>query len=54
MVGRPKLAKTLPKAPPAESVAVLLGALGADPEPPRRSDWTGAVPLRDDYPMGQN
>src|SRR5258705_4713731 len=39
MVGRPKLAKTLPKALPAESVAVLLGALGADPEPRRRSDW---------------
>src|SRR5262245_36503836 len=41
MVGRPKLAKTLPKALPAESVAVLLGALGADPEPRRRSDWMG-------------
>ena len=30
MVGRPKLAKTLPKALPADAVAALLGALNAD------------------------
>ena len=39
MVGRPKLAKTLPKALPAESVAALVGVLEADPQPRRRSDW---------------
>ena len=39
MVGRPKLAKTLPKALPADAVAALLGALDADPEPRRRNDW---------------
>jgi integrase/recombinase XerC len=38
MVGRPKLAKTLPKALPADAVAALLGALGADPQPRRRTD----------------
>jgi site-specific recombinase XerC len=39
MVGRPKLAKTLPKALPADAVAALLGALAADPQPRRRTDW---------------
>jgi integrase/recombinase XerC len=39
MVGRPKLAKTLPKALPADAVAALLGALDADPQPRRRTDW---------------
>jgi site-specific recombinase XerD len=39
MVGRPKLAKTLPKALPTGSVAALLATLDADPEPRRRSDW---------------
>jgi integrase/recombinase XerC len=39
LVGRPKLAKTLPKALPTDSVAALLGALNADPERRRRSDW---------------
>jgi integrase/recombinase XerC len=39
MVGRPKLAKTLPKALPADSVAALQTALGADPQPRRRNDW---------------
>jgi integrase/recombinase XerC len=39
MVGRPKLAKTLPKALPADSVAALLGALSADQVPRRRTDW---------------
>jgi integrase len=39
MVGRPKLAKTLPKALPADAVATLLAALSSDPEPRRRSDW---------------
>ena len=39
MVGRPKLAKTLPKALPADAVAALLGALGADQVPRRRTDW---------------
>ena len=39
MVGRPKLAKTLPKALPAASVAALLTGLDADPEPRQRSDW---------------
>src|SRR5258705_13479982 len=32
LVGRPKLAKTLPKALPTDSVAALLGDLTADPE----------------------
>jgi integrase len=39
LVGRPKLAKTLPKALPTDSVAVLLAALNEDPQPRRRSDW---------------
>jgi integrase/recombinase XerC len=39
MVGRPKLAKTLPKALPTDAVAALLGALVADPRPRRRTDW---------------
>jgi site-specific recombinase XerC len=39
LVGRPKLAKTLPKALPAQSVAALLSALESDPPRPRRSDW---------------
>ena len=39
MVGRPKLAKTLPKALPADAVAALMAALGADPQPRRRTDW---------------
>jgi site-specific recombinase XerC len=38
MVGRPKHAKTLPKALPADAVAALLGALSADPPPRRRTD----------------
>ena len=47
MVGRPKLAKTLPKALPADAVAALLGALDADPEPRRRTDWMRARPRPD-------
>ena len=39
MVGRPKLAKTLPKSLPEGSVATLLTGLHADPQPRRRSDW---------------
>jgi integrase/recombinase XerC len=39
MVGRPKLAKTLPKALPADAVAALLTVLDADPQPRRRTDW---------------
>ncbi len=39
LVGRPKLAKTLPKALPTDSVAALLAALNTDPQPRRRSDW---------------
>jgi integrase len=39
LVGRPKLAKTPPKALPAQSVAALLSALESDPGRPRRSDW---------------
>lgn len=39
LVGRPKLAKTLPKALPTDSVVALLAALAADPQPRRRSDW---------------
>ena len=35
----PKLAKTLPKALQAASVAALLTGLDADPEPRQRSDW---------------
>jgi integrase/recombinase XerC len=38
LVGRPKLAKTLPKALPTGSVAALLATLNADPQPQRRSD----------------
>jgi integrase/recombinase XerC len=39
LVGRPKLAKTLPKAIPADSVAALLAVLSFDAKPRRRSDW---------------
>jgi site-specific recombinase XerD len=39
LVGRPKLAKTLPKALPADSVAALLAALSSESEPRRRSEW---------------
>jgi len=39
MVGRPKLAKTLPKSLPADAVAALLTDLDADPPPRRRTDW---------------
>jgi integrase/recombinase XerC len=38
LVGRSKLPKTLPKALPTGSVAALLAALNADPQPRRRSD----------------
>jgi hypothetical protein len=38
LVGRPKLAKTLPTALPAGSVAALLAKLNTDPQPRRRSD----------------
>ena len=38
LVGRPKVAKTLPKGLPACSVAALLAVLDAEPER-RRSDW---------------
>jgi integrase/recombinase XerC len=39
LVGRPKLAGTLLKALPTDSVAALLANLNADPQPRRRSDW---------------
>jgi site-specific recombinase XerC len=39
LVGRPKLAKTLPKALPTNSVVALLATLKEDPQPRRRSDW---------------
>ena len=39
LVGRPKLAKTLPKALPTNSVVALVGTLTVGPEPRRRSDW---------------
>jgi site-specific recombinase XerD len=39
LVGRPKIAKTLPKALPTNSVAALLAALNEDPQPRRGSDW---------------
>jgi integrase/recombinase XerC len=39
LVGRPKRAKTLPKALPTDSVAALLATLSSDAEPRRRSDW---------------
>src|SRR5712672_130871 len=39
LVGRPKLAKTLPKALPTDSVAALLATLNEDPPRPRRADW---------------
>jgi integrase/recombinase XerC len=38
LVGRPKRAKTLPKALPTDSVAALLAAVDEDPQR-RRSDW---------------
>jgi integrase/recombinase XerC len=38
LVGRPKIAKTLPKALPTDSVAALLAALNEDAQR-RRSDW---------------
>jgi len=38
LVGRPKLAKTLPKALPTDSVAALLATLNVDPQR-RRSAW---------------
>ena len=49
MVGRPKLAKTLPKALPTDSVAALLAALNADPQPRRRNDWMRARPRPDPH-----
>ena len=49
MVGRPKLAKTLPKALPTDSVAALLAALNADPQPRRRSDWMRTRPRPDPH-----
>jgi site-specific recombinase XerD len=39
MVGRPKLAKTLPKVLPADAVTALLAALRSEPQPRRRTDW---------------
>ena len=39
LVGRPKLATTLPKALPTDAVVALLAALASDPEPHRVSDW---------------
>src|SRR6202048_3994984 len=39
LVGRPKLAKTLPKALPTDSVTALLATLNEDPQPRRRTDW---------------
>jgi site-specific recombinase XerD len=39
LVGRPKPAKTLPKALPTESVAALLAAVSEEPQRPRRADW---------------
>lgn len=36
LVGRPKLAKTLPKALQTNSVAALLATLNEDPQSPRR------------------
>jgi site-specific recombinase XerD len=39
LVGRPKLAKTLPKALPTDSVVALLAALDESPQPRRRTDW---------------
>ena len=37
LVGRPKIAKTLPKALPTDSVAALLATLNADPQRRRRA-----------------
>jgi site-specific recombinase XerC len=39
LVGRPKAAKTPPKALPLDSVAALLGVLDTELEPRRRSNW---------------
>jgi integrase/recombinase XerC len=39
LVGRPKQAKTLPKALPPDSVTALLAALRSEPQPRRRRDW---------------
>jgi site-specific recombinase XerD len=39
LVGRPKLAKTLPKALPTGLVAALLAGINSDAEPRQRNDW---------------
>lgn len=39
LIGRPKIAKTLPKAIDADAVAQLLATIAADAESRRRSDW---------------
>lgn len=39
LVGRPKLAKTLPKSLPRPAVEALLNAIGAPAEVKRRSEW---------------
>jgi integrase/recombinase XerC len=39
LVGRPKLAKILPKALSTDSVAALLASLNEDAQRPRRTDW---------------
>jgi integrase/recombinase XerC len=39
LVGRPKLAKTLPKALRTDSVVALLATLNEDPQRRRRTDW---------------
>ena len=39
LVGRPKPAKTLPKARPTDSVTALRATFNSDPEPRERSDW---------------
>jgi hypothetical protein len=38
-IGRPKVAKTLPKAVPTGPVAPPLSALETDTQPRRRRDW---------------
>jgi site-specific recombinase XerD len=39
LIGRPKIAKTLPKAVAGDTVAQLLAVIAADDGSPRRSDW---------------
>jgi site-specific recombinase XerC len=43
LIGRPKVAKTLPKALRTETVVELLAAIDTDDGSPRRADWADAI-----------